>query len=152
MHPFIPYVKRCTKCQLQLLGHSKRECRRKTGRCTKCGKGHTGDHCPSFTLCCLNCNGDHSAAWKGCPEVQIRHKANEIKAARYVPYGRATSKAIRAVATTEVEQTASTYVNAARVFGGPTKAIAYIINFCWIQKRYCSYSHNTQIIYFKHIC
>ena len=58
---FAAPVRRCTKCQT--LG--------------KCGKGsHSHDQCDAQVFSCVNCNGRHSAAYKGCPEMQIRQRAN----------------------------------------------------------------------------
>ena len=83
--PFIPPVRRCTRCQA--LGHTKQRCRRKTGRCSRCGRdGHLGADCVSSDLCCVNCGGAHSAAWAGCPEAMVRRKAGEILSARYMPF------------------------------------------------------------------
>ena len=68
---FAAPVKRCTKCQT--LGHSKQQCRSKQTRCSKCGKGsHSHAQCDAQVFSCVNCNGRHSAAHKGCPEMQIR--------------------------------------------------------------------------------
>ena len=59
-------VRRCTKCQT--LGHTKQQYRFRQSRCSRCGKStQTHDNCDSKELTCVNCNGRHSAAFKGCP-------------------------------------------------------------------------------------
>ena len=89
-HQVVPYVapvRRCSKCQL--LGHSRKECRRKTPRCARCGKGHPTQECKEEQLFCINCCGNHSAAYPRCPEVAIRRVAHEIKNQRYVTFSEA---------------------------------------------------------------
>ena len=83
--PYVPVVRRCTKCQT--FGHTRHNCRRKLARCARCGRdGHEGAQCRSDDLCCVNCGGAHSAAWQGCPEAVLRKKAGEIRSARYMPF------------------------------------------------------------------
>ena len=90
LHQVVPYVapvRRCSKCQL--LGHSRREYRRKSPRCARCGKGHPTQECKEKQLFCVNCCGNHSAAYPRCPEVAIRRVAHEIKNQRYVTFSEA---------------------------------------------------------------
>ncbi|MCP3662596.1 MAG: hypothetical protein GY696_08895 [Gammaproteobacteria bacterium] len=57
---------RCYKCQA--FGHVASACT--VGeRCPHCGGPHTRSECPESVerASCVNCNGDHSSAWKGCP-------------------------------------------------------------------------------------
>ena len=85
MQAFAAPVRRCTKCQT--LGHSKQQCRAKQTRCSKCGKGsHSHEQCEAQVFSCVNCNGRHSAAYKGCPEMQIRQRANLLRSKTYIPY------------------------------------------------------------------
>ena len=78
-------VRRCTKCQS--LGHTKHQCRARQGRCFKCGgKSHTHDKCDAATMSCVNCNGRQSEAYKGCPEMLIRQRANTLRSRTYLPY------------------------------------------------------------------
>ena len=75
--PYIPPIRRCTKCQT--LAHSKQECRRKHARCARCGKGHPTTECDSKTLFRVNCCGPHSASDHRCSEWGIRKLAHELK-------------------------------------------------------------------------
>ena len=78
-------VRRCTKCQS--LGHTKQQCRARQGRCSKCGgNSHIHDKCDAATKFCVNCNSRHSAAYKGCPEMLIRQRANTLRSREYLPY------------------------------------------------------------------
>ncbi|XP_076065228.1 uncharacterized protein LOC143039244 [Oratosquilla oratoria] len=92
LHQVVPYiapVKRCTKCQL--LGHSKGECRRKTPRCARCGKNHPIQDCQEQRLFCINCCGNHSAAYSDCPEFAIRRVVHELKNENFIPFSEALS-------------------------------------------------------------
>ena len=84
-------MRRCTKCQS--LGHSKQQCRAKQTRCSKCGKGsHSHEQCDAQVFC-VNYNGRHSAAYRGCPEMQIRQRANLLRSYTYLPYNVAMQRA-----------------------------------------------------------
>ena len=83
--PFVPSVRRCTRCQA--FGHLRRNCRRKHTKCARCGgDGHAAPDCRSDGLRCCNCGGGHSAAWAGCPESSIRRRAGEIRSGQYMPF------------------------------------------------------------------
>ena len=85
-------VRRCTKCQSR--GHTKQQYRARQGRCSKCGKNsHTHDKRDAATMSCVNCNGRHSAAYKGCPEMLIRQRANTLRSRTYLPYTVAMQRA-----------------------------------------------------------
>ena len=85
-------VRRCTKCQT--LGHTKQQCWSRQSRCSRCGKStHTHDNCDSKELSCVTCNGRHSAAFKGCPEVLIRQRANILRSKKYLPFNVAMERA-----------------------------------------------------------
>ena len=89
--PYVPPVRRCTKCQL--LGHTKHDCRRRNPRCAKCGKDHPTQDCQSKSFFCLNCCGSHAASDHRCPEKAIRKLAHELKNTKYLPFGEALVKA-----------------------------------------------------------
>ena len=92
MQAFAAPVRRCTKCQT--LGHYKQQCRSKQTRCSKCGRGsHAHNQCDAQVFSCVNCNGRHSAAYKGCPEMQIRQRANLLRSLTYLPYNVAMQRA-----------------------------------------------------------
>ena len=81
---FAAPVRRCTKCQT--LGHSKQQCRSKQTRCSKCAIGsHSHEQCDAQVFSCVNCNGRHSAAYKGYPEMQIRPLVNLLRSKTYIP-------------------------------------------------------------------
>ena len=52
------------------MSNSKEQCRAKQTRCSKCGKG-SHEQCDAQVFSCVNCNGRHPAAYKGCSEMQI---------------------------------------------------------------------------------
>ncbi|KAE8742710.1 hypothetical protein FOCC_FOCC011742 [Frankliniella occidentalis] len=59
VEPYVPPVKRCTKCQL--FGHISKDCRGKA-RCGKCGNSHMDEECPEEKIFCIYCKTeDHSA-------------------------------------------------------------------------------------------
>ena len=92
--PYIPPIRRCTKCQT-LLGHSKQECRRKHARCAGCEKGHPATECSSKTLLCVNCCG---------PEWGIRKLAQELKNTSFLSFNEAITLARSRWTTKELDQ------------------------------------------------
>lgn len=73
----IPQCKRC-----QGFGHTQNYCQRQA-RCVKCGDNHHTVSCKKLkkTACkCVNCGGEHTANWKGCPVYKSKmatiHKFN----------------------------------------------------------------------------
>ena len=54
---------------------------------------HTHDKCDAATMSCVNCNGCHSAAYKGCPEMLIRQRASTLRSRTYLPYTVAMQRA-----------------------------------------------------------
>ncbi|UYV70717.1 Prkrir [Cordylochernes scorpioides] len=57
----------CHRCQS--FGHSKFECR-ETPKCVKCGENHFTSECSKqkeILPKCANCQGQHTANWRGCP-------------------------------------------------------------------------------------
>ena len=100
-------VRRCTKCQT--LGHTKQQCRSRQSRCSRRGKStHTHDNCDSKELSCVNCNGRHSAAFKGCPEVLIRQRANILRSKKYLHLNVAMERARADLKSREQEPAPST--------------------------------------------
>ena len=73
-----PYAKKeipqCKKCQNY--GHTHNYCQRKA-RCVKCAAEHLTQECKKTKQepCkCANCDGNHTANWKGCPIYQAKLK------------------------------------------------------------------------------
>lgn len=96
VEPYTPPVRRCTKCQR--LSHLKQQCKSKVQICPRCGsKGHDGATCTKAKHC-VNCKGEHSAAYLGCPEMRLRLQANKIRSAAYIPYSEALDRARRELA------------------------------------------------------
>ena len=85
--PYIPQPIRCTKCQT--FGHVAANCRREV-RCVRCGKGHPVDNCPIkdnlAQAVCVNCKGNHSAAFKGCSKYQQVSKALKVSVTEKLSY------------------------------------------------------------------
>jgi len=65
--PYIPQPIRCNNCQTY--GHIAALYKRQA-RCVRCGKAHGLNECPVkddlTKAVCVNCKGEHSAAFKGC--------------------------------------------------------------------------------------
>lgn len=60
-------IPQCKNCQD--FGHTKAYCHRKP-KCVKCGNQHPTEDCTKSRKTaskCANCDGDHTANWKGCP-------------------------------------------------------------------------------------
>lgn len=69
-------VAQCKRCQV--IGHTQNFCN-KTPRCVKCGENHWFKLCkkPKTTPAkCANCQGDHTANYRGCPA--FKSKATEV--------------------------------------------------------------------------
>jgi len=85
--PYIPQPTRCAKCQGY--GHIAAYCRRQV-RCVRCGEGHSVSDCPVkddlTQAVCVNCKGQHSAAFKGCSKYQEVSKALKISVTQKVSY------------------------------------------------------------------
>ena len=89
--PYVEPVRRCTKCQR--FDHTTERCRARVKRCPRCSKEAHGPEPCSGPLLCINCEGNHSAAWHQCPKALLRRRAHEIKATTSVPIGMALKKA-----------------------------------------------------------
>ena len=85
--PYIPQPTRCAKCQGY--GHIAAHCRRQA-RCVRCGEGHNVTDCPVkddlTQAVCVNCKGQHSAAFKGCSKYQEVSKALKVSVTQKVSY------------------------------------------------------------------
>ncbi len=85
--PYIPQPIRCNKCQGY--GHIAAYCKRQV-RCVRCGKGHNLEDCPVkdnlAQAVCVNCKGQHSAAFKGCVKYQEVSQALKITVTDKVSY------------------------------------------------------------------
>lgn len=91
VEPYSMPARRCGKCQR--LGHLKFQCRSKKPTCARCGTlGHEGKDCVRDRHC-INCQGEHSSAYQGCPEIRLRVEANRIRASSYIPYAEALLRA-----------------------------------------------------------
>jgi len=91
--PYIPQPIRCMKCQG--FGHIAAHCKRQV-RCVRCGKGHSVEECPVkddlAQAVCVNCKGQHSAAFKGCSKYQEVSKALKVSVVDKVSYRDAVLK------------------------------------------------------------
>lgn len=77
---YVPPPLRCYLCQRY--GHVADSCRSQK-RCTRCGKGHLTKDCSLVStdttkFKCVNCGGNHSAAYGGCPSLKRQAKINTI--------------------------------------------------------------------------
>ncbi|XP_065219654.1 uncharacterized protein LOC135845118 [Planococcus citri] len=65
----------CKNCQQ--VGHTKTYCTRKP-KCVKCGLDHETKQCrkkKENPAKCANCDGDHTANWRGCPVYHYHYQA-----------------------------------------------------------------------------
>lgn len=92
VRPYEAPVLTCSTCAR--LGHTKYKCEKSTPTCRRCGqKNHRAEYCKAAKPHCINCGGGHSAAYQGCPEIEIRQRANTIKAETYIAYSEAIRRA-----------------------------------------------------------
>ena len=74
---FIPSPLRCFKCQK--FGHGLSSCRGQV-TCAHCGeRSHTTEDCTASSKKCINCNGEHSASSRECPQWKKQVDINRIK-------------------------------------------------------------------------
>lgn len=71
----------CFSCQR--FGHSSLQCGH-TPRCVKCGNNHASSACTKdkdTKATCCNCNGDHTANYRGCPSYTeiVKQKSTQIQ-------------------------------------------------------------------------
>ena len=101
VRPYVAPVLTCSTCGR--LGHTKHTCASKSLTCRRCGQGkHKAADCKNPSPHCVNCGGKHSAAWQGCPEIELRKRANQIKAEKYIVYSEAIRRAKLAISEEEV--------------------------------------------------
>ena len=90
IRPYVPPPIRCFKCQRY--GHVASECHGAI-RCVRCGDHHSFDECPTKeSPKCCHCQGNHSAAYGGCPEYKRAQKVVEIKTTQNISYSEAVKK------------------------------------------------------------
>jgi len=82
IHPYVPPVKRCTKCQR--LNHGLKQCKAKHPRCCRCGKQHVRADCHASHPFCVNCQGHHSAAYRECPKQKEIRSALRLKSTKFM--------------------------------------------------------------------
>ena len=62
--PVDNYIVQCRRCHV--FGHMKSDCKKTEDVCAWCGKTGCGWKCDPTAKKCVNCNGKHSAQYKGC--------------------------------------------------------------------------------------
>lgn len=70
-------ILQCKRCQS--LGNTQNYCQRQAV-CVKCGEKHHSTECekPKIAPCkCVNCGGNHTANWKGCPVYKTKLSSNQ---------------------------------------------------------------------------
>ena len=65
--------RQCHHCRR--FGHIASMCK-KSITCPKCGGNHDRESCKESILKCVNCDGAHSAYWRGCPSYKRACQAN----------------------------------------------------------------------------
>ena len=85
---YIPKVVRCFKCQR--FGHGAAACRSNM-RCVRCGESHKFEECAKKdTPKCVNCGGEHSAAYNGCTQAKKAKQVQHIKITEKITYAQAS--------------------------------------------------------------
>lgn len=90
VRPYIPPPLQCFRCQRY--GHM-------TSTCTSeetcvCGKPtHTGKECDSPPMC-VNCNGNHSTRYRGCPIYKQEQAIQRLRTLEHISYGDAKKKIV----------------------------------------------------------
>nr|KAG5691283.1 hypothetical protein BaRGS_017249 [Batillaria attramentaria] len=104
LRPYVAEVQRCYRCHR--LGHVQKSCPAKKIVCAACGKsGHKSGSC-NGPKHCTNCQGAHSAAYKGCPAVKQWSLANRLRAQDYMPRAQAMQEAGKIVARKKAQSAA----------------------------------------------
>ena len=80
------------------LGHLMRDCKARQEACPTCGSsGHKASKCRASKRRCVNCGGEHSAAYLGCKAGKEWAMANRIRAETYMPRAMAFQQAKKLV-------------------------------------------------------
>ena len=123
---YIPSPLRCFKCQK--FGHGLSSCRGQV-TCAHCGeKTHTTEDCTASTKKCINCNGDHSASSRECPQWKKQVDINRIKYTQNISFPEA-AKIVEGRSTT-----AKSYAQATKILNTqkPTsKSVAVQTSLTW---------------------
>ena len=61
-------IYKCYTCNK--IGHLTEDCKLKEKLCPKCNSTNCSSNCPKATWKCTNCNGNRSAAYRGCPALK----------------------------------------------------------------------------------
>lgn len=84
---YIPPVLRCFQCQRY--GHGIAQCKAKM-RCVRCGEDHKFEECNRKERpICINCGGNHSAAFDGCLVAKKAKKIQIVKVQNNLSYAQA---------------------------------------------------------------
>lgn len=76
---YINPVIQCYRCLR--FGHTKQQCRSRTGRCDKCGElNHYISECKEQQSTCFFCQDNHDATSKNCKEYQTQKNIKELMA------------------------------------------------------------------------
>jgi len=90
VHNYIPKPMRCDNCQR--FCHTRSQCPNSV-ICSRCSGNHLYKDCPNQDIKrCINCNGNHSAAHKGCPDYIKTHNILKIRAVKKVSYAEAVKR------------------------------------------------------------
>jgi hypothetical protein len=92
VEPYIPKPIRCGNCQRY--GHKSRDCNKSTHTCPRCAGNHQVTACNSGTHAtkCVNCGGNHSAAYKGCIKYKTIATALKSTVTEGLTYSEALKK------------------------------------------------------------
>ena len=115
-NPYIPNPIRCNKCQK--MNHTTARCTKATSSCSYCAQNHEYANCDKRIQNqppkCANCNGQHSAAFRGCPIYVEIKQALSIRTTEAISYKEALLK-VRANSRTENTTPNSTDANSTAI-------------------------------------
>jgi len=87
MPAYVPTATRCMHCQG--FNHVAKLCRSKE-TCLKCAGGHSFKSCPNKDS--PNCQGPHSATYKGCPKYKVATQVVQIASKEEISYAEAVKR------------------------------------------------------------
>lgn len=88
VYPYVPQPMRCSHCQR--FGHTKARCNKTVPTCPFCSQQHTYDVCPNKQdrpkALCVNCRGQHSSAYRGCPKYRETELTMRVRADKHLKF------------------------------------------------------------------
>ena len=113
---YVPNPRRCYQCQR--FGHTKNFCEHESV-CDRCGQPEHESSACTNPLHCVNCEGEHPASSRDCPQWKLRKGILKYKFENDVSYPEAEKHFLKS--TPEVNQNTLSYSKAVSSVSSPTK-------------------------------